>query len=43
MIADLNVFGRVYIGYQGSGFPYGKPAPRRGTPLAQLVAQNVST
>jgi photosystem II stability/assembly factor-like uncharacterized protein len=27
--ADPNVFGRVYIGYQGSGFVYGEPAPCR--------------
>lgn len=27
--ADPNVFGRVYVGYQGSGFIYGEPAPCR--------------
>lgn len=38
--ADPDVFGRVYLGYKGSGWTYGEPAPctpEDGTPQEQCV------
>ncbi len=36
--ADPDVFGRVYIGYKGSGYMWGEPAPCRPAPLAPLAS-----
>lgn len=37
--ADPDVFGRVYVGYTGSGWIWGEPAPCTPAPLPALAAQ----
>jgi photosystem II stability/assembly factor-like uncharacterized protein len=37
--ADPDVFGRVYIGWQGSGWTYGEPARCRPVPFQSLVPE----
>lgn len=36
MAADPDVFGRVYLGYKGSGWVWGEPAPCKPAPLRSL-------
>lgn len=38
--ADPDVFGRVYIGYKGSGWIWGEPAPCKPQPYRSLSAQS---
>ncbi|MBB4857251.1 photosystem II stability/assembly factor-like uncharacterized protein [Novosphingobium chloroacetimidivorans] len=41
--ADPDVFGRVYLGYLGSGWIWGEPAPCRAAPLATFATSQCST
>ncbi|MBB3360029.1 MULTISPECIES: sialidase family protein [unclassified Novosphingobium] len=40
--ADPDVFGRVYIGYKGSGWIWGEPAPCHPVPLKPFATQQCS-
>ncbi|MEP9404012.1 hypothetical protein [Sphingomonas sp. VNH70] len=40
--ADPDVFGRVYLGYKGSGYIWGEPAPCKPAPLASLATVQCS-
>lgn len=37
MAADPDVFGRVYLGYKGSGWIWGEPAPCKPAPMSSLA------
>lgn len=41
--ADPDVFGRVYLGYKGSGWVWGEPAPCRPAPFRPLARQQCSS
>jgi photosystem II stability/assembly factor-like uncharacterized protein len=40
--ADPDVFGRVYVGYKGSGWVWGEPAPCKPAPLSAFAPDNCS-
>jgi len=40
--ADPDVFGRVYLGYKGSGWIWGEPAPCRAAPYASFAISQCS-
>ncbi len=42
MAADPDVFGRVYLGYKGSGWIWGEPAPCKPAPLKSLATEQCS-
>lgn len=37
---DKDVFGRVYVGYKGSGWVYGEPAPCRPAPFSRAASED---
>lgn len=43
MAADPDVFGRVYLGYKGSGWIWGEPAPCQAAPFAAFATRQCST
>lgn len=42
MAGDPDIFGRVYLGYKGSGWIWGEPAPCKPAPLASLEPRQCS-
>jgi hypothetical protein len=40
---DPNVFGRVYLGYKGSGWIWGEPAACQATPLVAFATRQCTT